>query len=110
MIKCIPILWQELLKIKARVEDVIRALDNKTVKAEKTVEFKKQLLSNKRLKEYFKTNPEEKEILLNDITKNDKMSKNKFLFKHLSFLPSYALPAQIMAVTPEQIKICTVGT
>ena len=29
------------MKIKTRVEDVLRALDNKTVKNEKTVEFKK---------------------------------------------------------------------
>ncbi len=53
MIKCIPILWQELVKIKSRVEDIIRTLDNKTVKTEKINEFKKQLISNKRLKEYF---------------------------------------------------------
>jgi superfamily II DNA/RNA helicase len=52
-IKCVPVLWQELIKIKARVEDVTRGLDNKTVKMEKTNEFKKQLISNKRLKEYF---------------------------------------------------------
>lgn len=53
MIKCIPIIWQELIKIKSRVEDVVKTLDNKKVKDEKTNEFKKQLLSNKRLKEYF---------------------------------------------------------
>lgn len=53
MIKCIPVMWQELVKIKSRVEDVTRTLDNKTVKMEKTNEFKKQLVSNKRLKEYF---------------------------------------------------------
>lgn len=39
-------MWQELLKIKSRVEDVVRSLDNKKVKDEKTNEFKKQLLSN----------------------------------------------------------------
>ena len=71
MIKCIPIIWQELLKIKSRVEDVVKTLDNKKVKDEKTNEFKKQLLSNQRLKEYFNKHPEEKEILLNDIQKTD---------------------------------------
>lgn len=80
------------MKIKTRVEDVLRTLDNKTVKSEKTVEFKKQLLSNKRLKEYFKEHPEEKEIILNDISKNDKLSKSTFMYKHLSYLPSYVLP------------------
>ena len=87
MIKCIPILWQELVKIKTRVEDVIRTLDNKTVKTEKVNEFKKQLVSNKRLKEYFNQHPEEKEILINDLAKNDTYSKNKHMYKHLSFLP-----------------------
>ena len=32
------------------------------------------------------------------------------MFKHLGYLPSYALPQQVMAVTPEQIAMCTVGT
>lgn len=34
-------MWQELMKIKTRVEDVIRTLNNKRVKEEKTNEFKK---------------------------------------------------------------------
>lgn len=41
MLKCIPILWQELMKIKTRVEDVVKTLDNKKVKDYKTNEFKK---------------------------------------------------------------------
>jgi hypothetical protein len=41
MLKCIPILWGELNKIKTRVEDVLKSLDNKTVKNEKINEFKK---------------------------------------------------------------------
>ena len=101
MIKCIPVLWQELLKIKSRVEDVVKTLDNKKVKDEKTSEFKKQLLSNKRLKEYFNNHPDEKDILLNDIAKADTSQKDRFLFKHLGFLPAYVLPSQVMAVTPD---------
>jgi ATP-dependent RNA helicase DDX56/DBP9 len=92
MIKCIPILWQELIKIKSRVEDVTRTLDNKTVKMEKTNEFKKQLVSNKRLREYFNQHPEEKEILINDLQKNDISSKNKVMYKHLNHLPFYVIP------------------
>ena len=110
MIKCIPILWQELVKIKTRVEDVIRTLDNKTVKTEKVNEFKKQLVSNKRLKEYFNQHPEEKEILINDLAKNDIYSKNKHMYKHLSFLPQYVIPTQILATTIEEIMQCTTGT
>ena len=32
------------------------------------------------------------------------------MFKHLSYLPSYVLPSQIMAVNDEQIRSCTIGT
>lgn len=110
MIKCIPIIWQELIKIKSRVEDVVKTLDNKKVKDEKTNEFKKQLLSNKRLKEYFNNHADEKEILLNDISKTDSSQKDRFLFKHLGYLPSYVLPSQVMAVTQDQIALCTTGT
>lgn len=110
MIKCVPILWQELIKIKTRVEDVTRSLDNRTVKMEKTNEFKRQLLSNKRLREYFNEHPEEKEVLVNDLQKNDLTAKNRLLFKHLDFLPFYVLPQQIMALTLDQIKLCTTGT
>jgi hypothetical protein len=98
MIKCIPILWQELVKIKSRVEDILRTLDNKTVKTEKINEFKKQLISNKRLKEYFNQHPEEKEILINDLAKND-TNKHAIMYKHLSFLPPYVIPTQVMPVT-----------
>lgn len=109
MIKCIPMMWQELIKIKSRVEDIIRTLDNKTVKTEKINEFKKQLISNGRLKEYFNQHPEEKEILINDLAKND-TNKHSIMYKHLSFLPSYVIPTQIMAITMDQIRNCTTGT
>ena len=91
MLKCIPILWQDLIKIKSRVEDVIRTLDNKTVKQEKINEFKKQLLSSKKLKEYFKEHPSEKEILQSDLQKG--LKDDSFLFKHLDHLPFYAIPS-----------------
>ena len=108
MIKCIPVMWQELLKIKGRVEDVTRSLDNKTVKTEKTNEFKKQLISNKRLKEYFAQHPEEKEILINDVQKSD-VTRNAIMYKHLSHLPFYVIPQQIMPITIDQIRTCTTG-
>lgn len=41
MLKCVPIIWYELNKIKSRVEDVTNTLSNKTVKEEKIAEFKK---------------------------------------------------------------------
>ncbi len=54
-------------------------LNNKRVALEKNVEFKKQLLSNHKLKEYFKQNPQEKEIILNDIQKSN-VGKDKIMY------------------------------
>ena len=41
MMKCIPIMWADLIKVKSRVEDVLNSLNNKYVKQEKVNEFKK---------------------------------------------------------------------
>ena len=57
MMKCVPIVWQELARLKSRVETVLNTLSNKKVNEERVLEFKKQLVSNKSLKEYFKNNP-----------------------------------------------------
>ena len=61
--KCVPVMWQEISKVKSRVESIVNYLTPKTVKKQKLVEFQKQLVSNKSLKSYFKENPQEKEIL-----------------------------------------------
>jgi len=76
---------------------------------EKTIEFKKQLVSNKSLKEYFKQNPQEKEILLGDIEKAHKLRANSILFKSLDIIPPYLVPAQIMATSTEAIGEVTIG-
>jgi len=57
MFRCIPIIWHEVVKVKGRVQDVLATLSNKRVRDEKLVDFKKQVVSNKSLKEYFKNNP-----------------------------------------------------
>ena len=57
MLKCLPILWQELSKFKSRTESVMATLSSKAVMREKMYEFKKQLVANRGLKEYFKSNP-----------------------------------------------------
>jgi len=67
-------------------------------------------VSNKSLKEYFKNNPTEKEILQNDIEKNQLTYKEKSMFRHLDTLPFYVIPREIMATTQDQIKLCTVGS
>jgi len=67
ILKCIPVIWHEVVKMKGRVEQVLATLSNKRVRDEKLLEFKKQILSNKSLKEYFKNNPTEKSVLQNDI-------------------------------------------
>lgn len=63
MFKCLPVMWHELVKMKSRVDEVTATLSNKRVKDEKLIEFKKQVVTNKSLREYFKQNPSEKEIL-----------------------------------------------
>mmetsp|Transcript_19401 Transcript_19401/g.29792 ORF Transcript_19401/g.29792 Transcript_19401/m.29792 type:complete len:172 (-) Transcript_19401:342-857(-) len=108
LVRCLPILWHEVSRLKSRVEQVLKTLSNKRVRNEKVVEFKKQVVSNKSLKEYFKQNPKEKEILQNDIEKN--VYTDKVLFKSLDTLPFYAIPKEILATTPEQIKMCTSGS
>jgi len=100
MLKCIPIMWHELKRLKSRVESVISNLSTKTVQKEKLLEFKKQLVSNKSLKSYFEEHPDEKDILLNDISKMNK-GNNRFLFQNLDVMPSYVIPEGIMAMTAE---------
>lgn len=67
MLKCVPILWHEVTKMKGRVDQVLANLSSKRVRDEKALEFKKQVVSNKSLKEYFKNHPTEKMVLQNDI-------------------------------------------
>ena len=108
MLKCLPVIWPEISKSKSRVESVFNHLSNKSVQQQKTLEFKKQLVSNKALKEYFKQNPQEKEILTNDIKKAHSKS-DAFLFRSLGIMPSYVIPKEMIAVTPEQIANCGIG-
>jgi len=98
-LKCLPIIWHEMVKMKGRVEEVLSNLSNKRVRDEKLLEFKKQVVSNKSLKEYFKHNPTEKVVLQNDIQKHS--FHDKILFKNLDTLPFYAVPKEFMATTPE---------
>ena len=108
MLKCLPVIWPEISKSKSRVESVIQHLSNKAVQQQKVLEFKKQLVSNRALKEYFKQNPDEKEILSNDIRKAH-MRNDKYLFHSLDVMPSYVIPQEMLAITPEQIAMCGVG-
>ena len=41
MMKCIPIIWHEISRVKGRVDEVLCTLSNKRVKEEKLLEFKK---------------------------------------------------------------------
>lgn len=41
VMKCVPILWNEIVKFKSRVEAVLGSLSNKAVNNEKVLEFKK---------------------------------------------------------------------
>ena len=57
MLRFLPIIWHEVERMKSRVENIHMSLTNKKVLDEKLVEFKKQIVSNKSLKSYFKNNP-----------------------------------------------------
>lgn len=63
MLKCVPVLWHEMNKMKGRVDQVLSTLSNKRVRDEKIQEFKKQVVSNKSLRSYFKNHPTEKVVL-----------------------------------------------
>ena len=41
ILRCIPVIWHEISRIKSRVEEVIAKLSNKRVRDEKLLEFKK---------------------------------------------------------------------
>ena len=56
-LKCVPVMWAEISKVKSRVESVVSYLTPNNVKKQKVLEFKQQLVSNKSLKAYFKENP-----------------------------------------------------
>lgn len=99
MLKFLPVIWHEVGKMKGRVEEILHQLSAKKVKEEKLIEFKKQIVSNKSLKAYFKNNPQEKEILQNDIGKSKVVHKAQF--KHLATLPFYCIPTEIIAITEE---------
>lgn len=93
-------MWHELNRVKSRVQSVLDSLSNKHVQREKMIEFKRALVTNKSLKAYFQEHPEEKDILLNDISKISRRNDN-FLFKNLDVLPAYVIPENIMALTQE---------
>lgn len=69
ILQCLPVLWQELDGLKSRVNDVLRTLTTKYVMQEKVNEVKQQMLSSKRLKDYFADHPKEQDILRQDIAK-----------------------------------------
>lgn len=89
----LPIDWIEVNKLKSRVDDIHCTLINKRIKTYMSNEVKKQILSSKKLKEYFKEHEEEKEILKSSI-------ESEYYFRHLhknlDFLPSYLYPKTIV--------------
>lgn len=102
-------MWHELNRLKSRVTSVLDSLNNKAVTREKMIEFKKALVSNKSLKSYFEEHPDEKDIIINDISKISR-ANDRHLFKCLEVLPQYVIPENIMALNPEQLNMCTLGT
>ena len=41
MLRCLPVIWHEVTRLKGRVQDVLNKLSSKRVKDEKLLEIKK---------------------------------------------------------------------
>lgn len=65
--------WEEIKKLKSRVEDVVLSLNHKLISTHIQNEVKKQLLHSKRLKEYFEKNQEERAALEASLAKELEM-------------------------------------
>lgn len=66
--------WEEIRKLRSRVDDVFSGLSKKIVKNHITNEVKKQLLSSKRLKGYFEEHVTEREAIEKSIA--EEVEKN----------------------------------
>lgn len=89
----LPIDWLEVNKLKSRIDDIHCTLTNKKIKTYMSNEIKKQILSSKKLKEYFKDHEEEKEILKSSI---ESEYKYRHMHKNLDYIPSYLYPKSIV--------------
>lgn len=67
-----------------------------------TNEIKKQLVKSKRLKTYFEEHQTEKEVILKSIEDEADID---YQFKHLEFIPSYAMPLAVIKNNAEESKI-----
>ena len=99
-------LWRELEGVKSRVEDIVRSLNDKIIKQERANELKLNILKSTKLKEYFKTHPKEKEVLASSVSRA-KVSNS--MYRHLSYLPTYCMPKQLLALEDEDIKMSVSG-
>lgn len=89
----LPIDWIQVNKLKSRVDDILCTLSKKKIKSYMGNEIKKQILNNKRLKEYFDEHKEEKEVLKASVESEYKF---RFLNQNLDFVPDYLLPKNIL--------------
>ncbi|CAI2360978.1 unnamed protein product [Moneuplotes crassus] len=95
----LPIDWIEVNRLKGRVDDILCTLSSKKIKDYMGNEIKKQILNNKRLKEYFDEHQEEKDILKSSVESEYKF---RFLNQNLDFVPDYLLPKHILASAIEK--------
>jgi len=89
----LPVDWVEVNKLKSRVDDIQCTLTNKKIKNYMSNEIKKQILSNKRLKEYFNEHEDEKAILRASLSSE---YKYRFLNSNLDYVPDYCFPKSIL--------------
>lgn len=99
-------LWRELEGVKSRVEDIFRTLHDKVAKQERANELKQNILRSSKLKEYFKENPKEKEVLAASLSR---AKVSNVMYRHLNYLPTYCMPKQVLAQEDIDIKMALNG-
>lgn len=92
--QCLPIEWSEVNKLDGRVGDVLSSITGKTIRNHKQNEVKKQLLQSKKLRDYFKDNEQERDILRASLAEENKF---KHQTKSLMSIPDYCRPKYIIA-------------
>ena len=91
MLLCLPIVWAELDRFRARFETVLRTFSDKYVAYHKTIEFRKQLASHTVLKAHFtKTLDEQSNV-------NTKERYDAQLENSLQVLPDHVIPDSLIS-------------
>eukprot|EP01071_Lankesteria_metandrocarpae_P004892 Lankesteria_metandrocarpae@DN3734_c0_g1_i1.p1 len=94
-----------------RVQDVMKGVTKQTVKATRCTELQRDLLSCKRMSNYFEQNPQDAMAIREAVSKsNSKSLKSKSMmqFRHLRHVPEYLIPrAKLPLMHPVEAALDT---